>query len=199
MKAALGGRCDHRVREYCAIGDLLPTGMAYLVRRLLENTSNEGFLRIKNTGEATRDALLANPVEALVVARERPPSRGLTEDGSPFRFKNAANTDFSQAANREKQRAALKTYSVQLGKKWPLVIAGKKISDRDYVPSVNPAKPSQVVGSWARATIAPTRRQPSRQRRAAFPKWRAKPRKSTTAQKSSNDAADLMEAHAASS
>src|SRR5690606_38928602 len=34
----------HRVREYCAIGELLP-GMAYLVRRLLENTSNEGFLR----------------------------------------------------------------------------------------------------------------------------------------------------------
>ena len=29
------------------------SGMAYLVRRLLENTSNEGFLRAKNTGEAT--------------------------------------------------------------------------------------------------------------------------------------------------
>jgi len=32
----------YRVREYCPIGKLLP-GMAYLVRRLLENTSNEGF------------------------------------------------------------------------------------------------------------------------------------------------------------
>src|SRR5206468_8985396 len=32
----------YRVREYCPIGELLP-GMAYLVRRLLENTSNEGF------------------------------------------------------------------------------------------------------------------------------------------------------------
>src|SRR5207245_10977469 len=33
----------YRVREYCPIGELLP-GMAYLVRRLLQNTSNESFL-----------------------------------------------------------------------------------------------------------------------------------------------------------
>ena len=32
------------VREYAPIGDML-TGMAYLVRRLLENTANEGFIR----------------------------------------------------------------------------------------------------------------------------------------------------------
>src|SRR5438067_1654320 len=36
----------YRVREYCPVGELLP-GMSYLVRRLLENTSNEGFLRAK--------------------------------------------------------------------------------------------------------------------------------------------------------
>ena len=33
-----------RVRLYCPYGELLP-GMAYLVRRLLENTANESFLR----------------------------------------------------------------------------------------------------------------------------------------------------------
>ena len=31
-----------RVRAYCPVGDLV-AGMAYLVRRLLENTSNESF------------------------------------------------------------------------------------------------------------------------------------------------------------
>src|SRR5438093_10070838 len=36
----------YRVREYCPVGELLP-GMSYLVRRLLENTSNEGFLKAK--------------------------------------------------------------------------------------------------------------------------------------------------------
>lgn len=50
LKTALLG-AGYRVREYCPIGELLP-GMAYLVRRLLENTSNESFLRARNLGEA---------------------------------------------------------------------------------------------------------------------------------------------------
>ena len=32
-----------RVRIYCPVGDMV-AGMAYLVRRLLENTANESFL-----------------------------------------------------------------------------------------------------------------------------------------------------------
>ena len=36
-------RLGHRVRVYTPIGDLV-AGMAYLVRRLLENSSNQGFL-----------------------------------------------------------------------------------------------------------------------------------------------------------
>ena len=68
LKAALLQR-GHRVREYCTIGELLP-GMAYFVRRLLENTSNEGFLRIKNTGEASLEELLRNPVELIASAPE---------------------------------------------------------------------------------------------------------------------------------
>src|ERR1700761_6252153 len=38
-----------RVRAYCPIGDLV-AGMAYLVRRLLENTSNESFLHEQASG-----------------------------------------------------------------------------------------------------------------------------------------------------
>ena len=34
----------HRLRIYMPYGELIP-GMAYLVRRLLENTSNDSFLR----------------------------------------------------------------------------------------------------------------------------------------------------------
>ena len=33
-----------RLREYVPVGEMIP-GMAYLVRRLLENTSNESWLR----------------------------------------------------------------------------------------------------------------------------------------------------------
>jgi RHH-type proline utilization regulon transcriptional repressor/proline dehydrogenase/delta 1-pyrroline-5-carboxylate dehydrogenase len=49
----------HRVRAYCPVGDLV-AGMAYLVRRLLENTSNEGFLVEQASGRPL-DELLAAP------------------------------------------------------------------------------------------------------------------------------------------
>ncbi len=47
-----------RVRTYCPIGDLI-AGMAYLVRRLLENTSNDSFLRIRATAEDPAELLVA--------------------------------------------------------------------------------------------------------------------------------------------
>jgi proline dehydrogenase len=48
-----------RVRSYCPVGDLV-AGMAYLVRRLLENTANESFLHDWRRG-AELDDLLAPP------------------------------------------------------------------------------------------------------------------------------------------
>jgi RHH-type proline utilization regulon transcriptional repressor/proline dehydrogenase/delta 1-pyrroline-5-carboxylate dehydrogenase len=48
----------YRVRTYCPVGDLV-AGMAYLVRRLLENTSNESFLSEQARGV---------PVEQLLAA-----------------------------------------------------------------------------------------------------------------------------------
>jgi len=48
----------YRVRIYCPVGDLV-AGMAYLVRRLLENTANESFL-----GEQQR----GTPIEELLAA-----------------------------------------------------------------------------------------------------------------------------------
>jgi proline dehydrogenase len=48
-----------RARSYCPVGDLV-AGMAYLVRRLLENTANESFLAERATG-ASLEELLAPP------------------------------------------------------------------------------------------------------------------------------------------
>ena len=47
-----------RVRAYCPVGDLV-AGMAYLVRRLLENTSNEGFLELLQSGKPLEELLAA--------------------------------------------------------------------------------------------------------------------------------------------
>jgi RHH-type proline utilization regulon transcriptional repressor/proline dehydrogenase/delta 1-pyrroline-5-carboxylate dehydrogenase len=52
-------RTGFRVRTYCPVGDLV-AGMAYLVRRLLENTSNDSFLFRTMQGESL-DVLLAPP------------------------------------------------------------------------------------------------------------------------------------------
>jgi RHH-type proline utilization regulon transcriptional repressor/proline dehydrogenase/delta 1-pyrroline-5-carboxylate dehydrogenase len=58
LQHALATR-GHRVRTYCPVGDLV-AGMAYLVRRLLENTSNESFLHDRAAGRPL-DELLAAP------------------------------------------------------------------------------------------------------------------------------------------
>ncbi len=47
-----------RVRAYCPVGDLV-AGMAYLVRRLLENTSNESFLAEQASGVPLEELLAA--------------------------------------------------------------------------------------------------------------------------------------------
>src|SRR6059036_2868503 len=66
----------YRVREYSPVGELLP-GMAYLVRRLLENTSNEGFLRAKFSDNASATALLQDP---RMLTNGAAPSRNELDD-----------------------------------------------------------------------------------------------------------------------
>src|SRR6185437_12542351 len=53
-------KLGRRVRLYSPIGRLLP-GMAYLVRRLLENTSNESFLQKEYVESQPLARLLAPP------------------------------------------------------------------------------------------------------------------------------------------
>jgi RHH-type proline utilization regulon transcriptional repressor/proline dehydrogenase/delta 1-pyrroline-5-carboxylate dehydrogenase len=57
LQAALAGM-GLRVRTYCPVGDLV-AGMSYLVRRLLENTSNDSFLLNRRRDDL--DSLLRAP------------------------------------------------------------------------------------------------------------------------------------------
>jgi RHH-type proline utilization regulon transcriptional repressor/proline dehydrogenase/delta 1-pyrroline-5-carboxylate dehydrogenase len=66
IKAVLVG-LGRRMRVYTPYGQLLP-GMAYLVRRLLENTANESFLRASFTEHVSPEVLLQSPLD---VGRER--------------------------------------------------------------------------------------------------------------------------------
>ena len=57
LAAALAAQ-GMRVRIYCPVGDMV-AGMAYLVRRLLENTSNESFLGDQQRGVPIEELLAA--------------------------------------------------------------------------------------------------------------------------------------------
>ena len=62
-----------RVRVYTPYGAILP-GMAYLVRRLLENTSNESFLKASVAETAQIEDLLRDPEETgSMLTRTRRP------------------------------------------------------------------------------------------------------------------------------
>ena len=62
------GRC---LRIYCPYGDLLQ-GMAYLIRRLLENTSNDSFLKQGFGDRSAYDRLLTNPAESRLPSAPLP-------------------------------------------------------------------------------------------------------------------------------
>jgi RHH-type proline utilization regulon transcriptional repressor/proline dehydrogenase/delta 1-pyrroline-5-carboxylate dehydrogenase len=57
LAAALSAQ-GMRVRIYCPVGDMV-AGMAYLVRRLLENTANESFLSDQQRGVPVEELLAA--------------------------------------------------------------------------------------------------------------------------------------------
>ncbi len=180
LKAAML-QLDCRVREYCPIGDLLP-GMAYLVRRLLENTSNEGFLANKFARGASREELLRDPAE---VARTRfaaiPTSPPPVTDKSGTRwnaslpaFKNEPHTDFTIAAERDKFRAAIAALRQRLGERHPLIIDNKPVPTRDWLASLNPANQAEVIGYAAQASRAEAEAALAAAR-AAQPKWARTP------------------------
>ena len=150
----------HRVREYSPIGEILP-GMSYLVRRLLENTSNEGFLRATFTKESSAEELLANPKEARAfhpIDWPEPP------------FRNEPHTDFTRADAREKMREAINTVRQELGRHHPLLIGVRQVQTANEQPSLNPAKPSEVVGYLAQAGIEEAD-QAIAEAKAAYPAW----------------------------
>lgn len=88
----------YRVREYATIGDLVP-GMAYLVRRLLENSSNESFLQSKMKKNTDPNLILAAP--------EFHAEEDLFFKEASGDFINSALLDFTLDTHRTKYEAAL--------------------------------------------------------------------------------------------
>jgi len=139
-----------RVRLYCPQGELLP-GMAYLIRRLLENTSNESFLRQTFVEGRQRQALLEDPQQTYQRTAAEIPALVRQAQGQPGVFKNDALADFSLAAQREKYQRAIEGLRTQLGRTYGLHIDGRDIECEDRIDSVNPADPGEILGRICQA------------------------------------------------
>jgi len=83
---------------------------------------------------------------ATLEAPARP--RASLHDGP---FVNEPLTDFSRTENARQMRAAIEKVRGQLGREYDLIIGGKRIRTGDKIKSINPAKPSQVVGLHQKA------------------------------------------------
>jgi 1-pyrroline-5-carboxylate dehydrogenase len=68
-------------------------------------------------------------------------------------FKNEPLADFSQEAIKRAQIQALEQVKHELGRTYPLIIRGQRISSDATFTSINPAQPDQVVGRFASATV----------------------------------------------
>ena len=167
----------YRVRVYAPYGELLP-GMAYLIRRLLENTANSSFLR-QSLEERPIEELLAPPVVA-------PLKKGERKEGFP----NVADTDYAEVEARQEAQNAFESVRKQLGKTYLPLINGEYQQTQDTVTSVNPSNPTEVIGkigllSMDQAELA------LQAAKAAFPGWRRTPVRQRAGVL--RKAADLME------
>jgi RHH-type transcriptional regulator, proline utilization regulon repressor / proline dehydrogenase / delta 1-pyrroline-5-carboxylate dehydrogenase len=167
----------YRVREYCPVGELLP-GMAYLVRRLLENTSNEGFLRAKFAENVSGEELLRDPRELVkesVAGSGDPGKNGASLDIAPGDvYRNSPLVNFAYKDSQEKMQSALREVRKRFGEKYPLVIGGEKVWTDELTPSVNPSAPDEIVGYGSEAGI-PEAERAVKAARAAFGKWSRTP------------------------
>jgi len=67
-------------------------------------------------------------------------------------FRNEPMTDWTNPENVRRMEAALDKVRSEFGRTYPLIIGGKEIHLEDTIASINPAKPDQVVGRFAKAS-----------------------------------------------
>ena len=155
-------KLGRRVRLYTPIGLLLP-GMAYLVRRLLENTSNESFLR-KEYIESQPLAQLLTPPETATASRDR-----LADNAAPG-FSNEPHSDFSHKEVRDAMQAGIASVRAQLGRQWETQTA----LTGPWLLSHNPVRPEKTVASVRSASVADIDTAVERAL-AGFESWRQRP------------------------
>ena len=151
-----------RVRLYLPVGELLP-GISYLIRRLMENTSNTSFLR--QTYADRKD--IAGLIKAPAARRSDDGANSIGEPGDIAQpFRNEPPIDFSQRENRGRFAGALERVRAQFKN-------SKKRGNGPWLESLNPAT-LEVIGRVPLTSIDDVERAIEHARRF-FPAWRAAP------------------------
>lgn len=137
-------RLGYPVRVYTPVGALVP-GMAYLVRRILENTANESFLRQEAFEHVAAQTLLQAPSPS-------------PETASPASIRKEVithpMTNFADPARREAVAQAIEEVRRGLGRDYSLLIGPHERTTGRWIESVNPAHPRERVGRVAQAGAA---------------------------------------------
>lgn len=133
----------YRVREYATIGELVP-GMAYLVRRLLENSSNQSFLQNKNSKALSDTDLLKEPV----YIDETPPLLRKNK------FINHPLLDFSKSSSRINFKKSVEhwTHFFTTPQPVPYIINGKELHSEIKLKRLNPNDKTQVLYEFSQPT-----------------------------------------------
>ena len=145
-----------RMRVYTPVGELIP-GMAYLVRRLLENTSNEGFIRRQYEAAISLDNLLAPPhsFNGQGPIHDAQARRHIFEvqEKKPDTFTNEPHTDFSQPGSLTPFITALSAIKQRLNSRHSYSVAGGVLPAGPELLSINPSAPSEIIARFQ--SVAP--------------------------------------------
>ena len=159
-----------RVRVYLPVGRLLP-GMAYLIRRLMENTSNTSFLRQTYAEEKEIDKLILPPLPKKAPIPKSAGGRKIRDADHPGPFRNEPLLDFSRQENRSRFARTLKETRQRFGRDYLLWVGGEETETKEWLESINPAAPTETIGRVAVAG----REEAERALASAadfFPEWR---------------------------
>jgi len=148
LQAAVA-KFGRRVRIYTPVGELIP-GMAYLVRRLLENTSNESFLRKEYTDKEPLEKLLHAPEVSAPAAHEAAPETA----GPENRFHNEPHTDFSRAESRHEMSGAIAAVQRDFGRLVAPRLGDGRALSGPGVEVRDPSDPACVIGRVSTCTAA---------------------------------------------
>lgn len=134
-----------RLRVYAPVGELVP-GMGYLVRRLLENTSNDSFVRHRFAEGRELAQLLAPPEAGDLPPPTEPVRRATTDpDVPPGPYAPEPIAEWRRPVVRDAFALAVERAAHGLGPEVTALIDGDEVRTTATITSVDPSSPGTTV------------------------------------------------------